>query len=378
MRSLLVCTLLLLPAPLFAALGTVSYVAGQGSFFLSVQPNQFKIPTNNITGLVSPLAKVATVPFQNGKLCIALDANTARETEYSRIRLDFTGAGVFAAEYALDMKKYGGDFYVINPKELTLTLGDRSLPVRISGSLRVANDRPFLFLDMGTEARASCAFGDKTYTVCLRNGYGNCNWHYGNPCRVNPGAPPFASMSAGDSVSLLGQSVEGWYGHPIKVDGQWYQVTLSPDESTMTATPFTESTGSFTLKSDFWTGTFVGQKYIVSIQGNGQPQTLPVDSYHMINCTQQCAGPSWNNMVRLSDNDGKGGLVAVEADKALTLNLGAPYTASVQAKLNGRNVTFSFRGSNTGGWPVSFGNKIPFTVSDMQGKKVYENNFESG
>ena len=377
MRNVLTCALLLLAAPLFATLGTVTYVAGQeqGSARFYVQPNQFAKPVN-ATGLTAPIARVATVPFRGGKLAIALDADSVQGTQFTCLRLDFTGAGNFTAEKTVVLLPAQGNYVQIKPTDISLALGNQVYPVHVTGYYMNQNNQSIVYLMLGTEARATCAFGDKTHTVRIIDANGN--WRFGD---TNPVAavPIRGNFTPGDRVVIDNQAMNwSWYGQPAQVDGQWYQITITPDESTMTVTPFTGPTGSISLQGERWTGLLIGSKCMVNIVGNGQPQTVPADTYHLLTFQEMPDGRTGKQPISFVDYGGKGKVCTVAPNAVATLDLGAPFTARVETKSEGRNQTFSFKATNAAGLPMQLGYKIPFVVTDAAGNKVYENTFESG
>ena len=379
MRILLACSLFLLAAPLFAAVGKVTFVAGQGMVYMNVQPAQFAKPVN-ATGLVAPIARVASVPFNGGTLAIALDADTAAGTQFTRVRLDFTGAGKFTPEYTLETQQAQGDFCQFTPRDFTLKIGSRTLPVNVSGYLNGPANQQFLSLNMGTEARATCAFGAKTYTVHIIDANGN--WHFGDPTPIMT-VPIVQNSPAGDSVmvdsgdSRNSMPVNGCYGQPIAVDGRWYNIAITPDESTITVTPFTGPTGTIVLKAKHWMGVFIGAKYMVCINGNEQRHSIPVDNYHLIQFQDIPDGNA--QPLFISDNEGKGKVFSIKANAVTTIDLGSSVNASVGVQQDGRNLTFSLKATTSTGFPMGqLGNSISFAVTDKVGNKVYKNTFESG
>ena len=380
MRALLICGLFLLTAPLFAAQGTVRFVAKRGSVSIDVRPEQFTKPVN-ATGLVAPIARVAIVPFQKGRLAIALDADTPTGKAYTRVRLDFTGAGKFSADYSLEMQQTQKDFCLFIPKDVSLNIGSRTFPVNIDGYLKGPNNQPNLSLYLGTEAQANCAFGDKTYTVHMIDANGNL--HFGDPIPIMTfhvsGFPPtgdYVMVDDGDHHDRM--LATGAYGQPIAVDGHWYNIAITPDESTMSVTPFTGPTGMVFLKIKHWFGVFVGAKYMVYMEGNGQQQSIPVDNYHIIQFQEMPDDPSGTPPLVISDLAGKGKLFAVKANAVTRIDMGSSITARVLVQQDGRNLTFMFSAATSTGLPLILqGNKVQFVVKDKQGNKVYENTFES-
>ena len=383
MRTLLTCALLLLAVPVFAALGTVTYVAGQGETRITVTAEQFGKP-GTATGLTAPLARVANVPFNDGKLSVALDADTADGKQCTRVRLDFTGAAAFTPEHSLELSAAQGDYAFITPKDFSLTMGGRTLPVRIGGYLTYTRKKPSLLLTCGVEAQARCAFGDKTHTVHIIDANGN--WRYGDanpvltlPHRGNIFTGDRVQVDTAEEPAALAAPVWGWYGQPIAVDGQWYQIAISADESTITVTPFTGALGTVSLTAEHWNGIFIGKQYMVDIAGTAQPQTIPADDYHLVSYQDTPDPTAGTAPLVISDYDGKGKVYSVQANADTAINLGPSLTARVEVRQDGRELIFALTATDAEGVPFAhLGNNIPFAVTDQQGNKVYENTFESG
>jgi len=365
MRALLFFVLLLLATPLFAAFGTITYIAAQGSAEIFVRSGQFAKPVN-ATGLIASNALVARVPFSGGTCAIALDADMAQGTQYSRVRLDVTGIGIFTPENSLEILKGQNNYYPISAKDLSLKIGNHIFPVRVDGYIINTGIR----LTLGTEAQATCTFGENSYTVRIRDGNGN--WHFSDP---NPtmSLPVRGNLIPGDRVVVNSGRMQkgmGLYGQPIEVDGHWYQVAISQDETTITVTPFTGPIGSIANVGN-WNGLLVGSKYMLQVNANGaQSLSVPTDDYHLVSFSSQ--------QLNFYDAEGKGKVCVVRANTTATIDIGAPFITRVEVKQDGRNQTFSFKGTNVAGIPVRLGNRIPFEVTDAQGNKVYNSTFENG
>ena len=372
---LLTITLMLLALPLFAAPGTVTFVAGQGTASMVVSPAQFARPAH-ATGLLAPLALVARVPFQGLTCAIALDADTVDGTAFTRVRLDFTGVGAFTAANSLTLSPVQPDYYTITPTDFSLHIGNRTYPVRISGTFSNVHNQPALTLQLGTEAQARCLFGKKTHLVRMLDM--NHNWRFGD---VNSAfaLPLQGNPYRGDGILIdNGTHIPVWYGQPVKVDGHWYRIALSPDVTTINVTPFTGALGRISLKAAHWTGVFVGKHYMVILAGNSSPQSLPADSYHLA-FLQQTDGTEDTRPTDIPALDGTGKVYAVRAKTVTAIYVGAAVIARVLAEQQGRDFTFAFSAMTpTGDLVARLGEQVPFVVTDGLGNKVYENTFENG
>ena len=370
MRTFFVCAFCLLALPLFAAQSAVTYVGG-GKIQLYVEPKQFTKPVD-ATGLVAPIALVARIPFRGGLLAIALDADTPEGTQFTRVRLDFSGAGHFTPACAWEVKKGEVNYPLNHQHDFPLTIGNRKYPVSLSGSLRLAgaNNQPTLSGWLGTHAETTCAFGNKTYTVEIDDD--NQNWRFGDLYPLD-----LRLRDIGDTILVYqpGQRAFcGYYGHLIEVEGQLYQLTMSPDESTITVTPFTGPTGQLALPKNVG-GILVGKKYMSFTQEDGLPHPMPADDYHLVRYELRRE----KLLFTMFDFTGKGKLISVQPNTRTTIDLGATLVARVQVKQTGRNLIFSLDEKTATGFPFSQPwNKVVFLLADKQGHKVYENTFESG
>ena len=163
-----------------------------------------------------------------------------------RLRFDFTGKGAFNDTQVVPihwMSPGGqagrGQF---GPTVLAVQEAGRTLSVTVSGMCMATGSRggPAYVLRASFVAAAEgpCQFGEKSRTVRVVDG-GNLSFRDG--LKLPLAGPLYSALlrQYADKVIVLKDdgTVDTWsyYGQPVRVDGQWYVVSVSDDQASVSA-----------------------------------------------------------------------------------------------------------------------------------------------
>ena len=180
--------------------------------------------------------------------------------------------------------------------------------------------------------------------------------------------------------------MRAFYGEPIRIDGAWYDVKLSPDEKTITVRELVGFKGG-RLKIDHGSYSIVlaGKKYTLWIDdADRKPIDVPADEYTVLSYTQQ--GPTRPPILLC----GRGAAFEIVPGKLTELAIGTPLVGWVRISQSRGKVTFQPYLKDASGTPVdsmwvALGEKrwgMPpppkINVRDATGKIVHAAEMEPG
>jgi len=335
-------------------------------------------------GIVHPRAATTLPGRTELPFRVAIDAADPGAEALDLLRFDFTGTGQFAGKGVVKLKGVpGGNRRVrtaFGPITLAVTRGGHTIPATVKGRYaRSSNNDHSLWLQFGTALEAVCSFGGKRRTVRLVDGNANLNCtDKAVPARNSEG------INRHDTVVVYGDgdSVKGYYGHPILVDGVWYDVTLSDDGPAITAKPTDAKMARLKIAQQDWTARLIGSKYILNLHGSAKPLTIPADRYTVGLFRQRSAPDAEGRIGSFALASARRGgktprTFHAAAGETAEVRLGTPLTTRMAASVNGRTVALTLNVVDVSGARVdrvtrTDGNwaKPNFRVLDEKGKVV--------
>ena len=335
-------------------------------------------------GIVHPKASVAKLRNVKPAILVAIDAADPDAKVLDLLRFDFSGTGRFAGKPVVKIK---GNLTTkrwiqrgFDPVTLKVTRGKRTIPVTIKGSYtRSSNNDHGLYLQFGTALESACDFGGKRRKVRLVDGNANLNCtDKAAPARNSEG------INRHDTVVVYGdgEPVKGYYGHPVLVDGVWYDVALTADGKTIAAKPTTAKMSMLKISQQDWDARLIGSRHILNIQGSTKPVAIPADRY-TVKMFRQRSAPDAKGRTTSFDltwvqSRGKPyRTFQADAGKTVQVTIGAPLTTRINATVDGRTVNLTLNVTDVSGAPVGRvvlpgGNwaKPKFRILDEKAKTV--------
>ncbi len=357
---------------------------------LAMEPRDFRVyilpPTRRPprNGIVHPLAAVGTLRDTEPPIRVAVDAADPGAKALDLIRFDFSGTGQFAGKPVVKLKGITAGNRrvqtVFGPTTLAVTRGGQTIPVTVRGRyVRTSSNDYQLRLQFGTALEGACSFGGKRRTVRLVDG--NTNLTCAD--KAAP-APNSQGLNGHDTVVVYGDGdpVKGYYGHPILVDGVWYDVTLSDDGSAIAVKPTVAKMATLKIAQQDWTARLIGSKYILNLHGSTKPVAIPADHYTVGEFRQRSApdpaGRTASFALTWLPSRGKADRTFhAVADQTAEVPLGTPLAARMDASVNGRTVELTLNVFDVSGAPVDRVTrrdgdwaKSKFRVLDEKGKVI--------
>lgn len=303
------------------------------------------------SGVVNPRAVIAKLTGAGKEWSAALDSRLPGDQEVNVVRLDVTGKNRFQNAQVLPLRRREPSGYAIGPVAVDLEVDGRMIPVMVRGTYErmgsipdgrggevpIANVYRDLKLRLSTAMAGACQFGEKVYSVRVADANGNLvlgepvqlDGYVGGRLRV---------VKPGDEVMIF--SKEGGLplstaplGHPILVEGVWYDLKVGPDGSTMAATARTEPTGTVVMNADKWSALLIRNKEAYDISGGREGVQVPAGEYDI--ASYQQTNTQDNTVIELSQVESKPETrrIKVEAGQTLALKIGAPLQATPKSKI---------------------------------------------
>jgi hypothetical protein len=336
-------------------------------------------------GAVSPRAKIAMFRNVAFSIRVAVDSVKADDTAYNVIRIaDAAGKFDSAQGIPLDASKAGvGGMVPFGPATVTISLSGKPSVFMVRGVCQITEAGPVLLqLSLGAVLEGQCAFGDKTYTVrCVDATY---NLKMDDRAQIVCGSlDTVLSVTPGDYVLVdtgdgtFTKSVAYAYvGQPIRVDGAWWDVLISPDGTQITAEKLGMPAGRLKVSASDWTLKLAGRDRVLLIEGNADGVEVPAGRYSVISAAIRREDTSVS-IAETRMAQGKAEVVEIAAGKTAELPLGPPLESRTTAAVNGRQVTFTPALVDAGGRAaLSFAKggalvQCTVQVSGADGKPVY-------
>jgi hypothetical protein len=191
--------------------------------------------------------------------------------------------------------------------------------------------------------------------------------------------------------SFGGDVVKAYCGHPVLVDGKWYDVALSSDGKRITAGPSSAKLATLEVAHKDWAAKLAGRRHVLNLRGSAEPMAVPADRYMVLEYREYApvegkeepatfvatwGEPRPSKAVRWLD---------AAAGKTIRAALGSPLTAGATAEVDGRLVKMRFLLRDAAGMEVD-GVSLPgesprpikVEIRDAAGKSVHSGQFAYG
>ena len=355
-------------------------------------------------GTVNPKAKVATISVGSHTLKVAIDSAKPDAPDPDLVRFDFSGKGDFRSKPTVPLKTMGTSTsyrrYQIGPATLRVHRGETTVPVFVAGGYFVRGTTyRYVYLMLGAAADGSCRFGDKVCGVRVIDGNANLQINDAVKISLKDGRVVGArSGRLGSDVVLIdtggrafGKSVvETPYGHRVRLDGKWYQVSIS-DDARISAAEVKVETGKIAIPHDSWSVTLVGTQHMVDLSGARDPVEVPAGryvatSYREYVRTTESSRPAMVAAGRRVLYGAKAAVFDVPAGRTTQLAIGSPLTASAGVSQRPGYVDFRALVMDAGGTEVDYvhghGGRRPdaptVTVLNAKNQRVYQGKMKYG
>ena len=210
---------------------------------------------------------------------------------------------------------------------------------------------------------------------------------------------------AGDTLLIdtgdgkFGRAVQkSFFGLPVKVGTDWYEVEVSGDGAKVSAVPTAIETGQIRIAHGSWSAMLVGKKHLVNLSGGSDPIDVPADEYAVMNYAERGTGGSAKAHVRCRNSNirvGNAKTLEIAAGELTEVTIGSPLTAKLKVRQQAgrrllgakqRQVNFSLELTDAYGASVSSltganGQQPPeprIEVFDAAGKKVHSGAMKYG
>jgi hypothetical protein len=384
-----------LSASAYGAVGDLAPKAGEpdryGGSILQMQAPEAPKPAPAGCGTVNPNAKIITMGGSASSVVVAFDAEKADAKILDVLRIDSDGTGKFTADASIPIAwpaPDGTGSAQIGPATITLVRDGRKVPVTVKGvAASSTSGMASMFLIFSTCLEGQCAIGDKTYTVRLVDTTGNFRAADAAKVTLKDGVP--VDQGRGDAIWVAaGEGAQlksvGSLGQPFLMDGRWYEMSVSADQSKVTASAVKGPFGKIKVDADQWQARLVGTERVIAISGGKEPVEVPAGKYAVLTGSMTKS----KVLAMMTDSrfaQGKAAMFEVPADKTVENPFGQPLATSVEVTLTGRNAIFMPTVTDAGGRFVGsffvLGTGVSksggqFEVTDADGKIVYSASLE--
>ena len=330
------------PLPMNSPLGKLHYFPARynsGESIAITDPSAFtKVPPGH--GTVSDRAIQVSFASKGLPFVVAVDwtDNTKRHPDI--VRVDATGKGRFHNAPTMKMGDFmsttgRGRAYWYRDHRVLIPFGSMGKVPVFMTIYYVPPENQAMILRMGYAAQAICRIGKRNYRVCLVNR--DYNLRFGGPVGgKGPGkyvhGTDIIYVESGRRFMNLSHSDSwldtGFMGHPVFVDGAFYEFVVSDDGKNIQAKPYAGAMGKIKIDHPAWEALFHGKQRFW-VRGRKAPVAVPVGDYTMRYYKE------WTSLkLRLDKPAGQIGLTAPEQG-AFKIREGETTTLTIGSPLNG-------------------------------------------
>jgi len=306
-------------------------------------------------GTVNPRALVATIRREPLTLAVAIDSNEPGSAHYDVLRLDASGRGDFrdaAVVPRTGLVNEGNNTfsYQYENSSTEIKWADHVIPVSVTAVFTDAPSRPSLSIRLGGYGQALCRFGQKDYPVRIFDG--NSNLRLGDKTGLAVAAGGQEGM--GDSLFVdigdgsFNHTAAAFAGHPVLVDGVWYDVEVSADGTKLVAKPLAGATASVRVGHPAWEGWFMGANSVFILHGGLEPVLIPPGRYRLLRYRERLPADWKNPQDCLVLGELRSGVAAeppitATAGQTVEVRVGSPIRAAVSVSQSGDAVRFEIQ-----------------------------------
>jgi hypothetical protein len=231
-----------------------------------------------------------------------------------------------------------------------------------------------LWLNLGVVGQTTCQFGKKRREIRIHDT--NSNLAIGDAAVADD-----ANGHDRVVVYLDGENKAfSSYGHPISVDGELYDVTMSADRKTVAAKPYSGPVGGLRINHAGWSALLNGKLSQYALMGGTEPVWLPPGKYTLNECVTSADPnkPGYNLKWRFAAR-----AIDIHPGKTTDVAIGSPLVTKLTATVSGRSVTFLYQWKPLGEGSVSINrpqdSRTPYTylrIVDSNKRPVYGTDME--
>jgi hypothetical protein len=391
-RAIVVAVIVCLAAPVYGAVGDLAYKpygsgpnAEPGVLIIPGQVGDFKAPPDG-SGTVSADAKAVTLHRGDLSILMAIDAAKADDKTLNLLRIDAQGTGKFDAAkgLALEFPAAGNrQRATFGPTDIMIVRQGKSIPVRVHGWCQVGPRGPTsMQIFLGSVLEGACDFSGKTHPIRVLDNTSNLKMDDAARPNVRDGTVrglmqgDFIEVDTGNGSFQKADVRRGYVGQPVLVDGTWFLVTVSADQTKVAAAPLKDPTGQIKVAAPEWTATLASPEQILLVEGGKDAVSVPAGKYVVLGATLR----NGDTVATINDprvGSGRAETVEVVAGKLSTSPWGTPLESKVDAQVQERQVTLKGTLLDAGGRSVpSFmaGNArvgAEWQITGPDGKVIY-------
>ena len=242
---------------------------------------------------------------EKGKITIpiALDYSKADLAGPDLLLLDLAGSGKFDKAQAVRLRPveafkpiaYVAEFgpiprkMVRDGKPVPLTL--RGMVIRLD-----RGDRKQLQVAvfMAPAVQGKCRFGQAEHMVRLLDAAGD--FRFDSKGSFNRKKPTGMGMGGGDVLlvdvgdgAFTRSPIKAYYGQPVRVGGRWYDVVISPDGKTVSASETATKSGEVLVEADEWELVLENAGKLTLLTGGRKAVPVPAGTYNIMYCRRWSA-----------------------------------------------------------------------------------------
>lgn len=338
----------------------------------------------------------------------ALDYGEEGAAEPDLLLLDFTGKGTFDRSRAIALRpmaaaKPAEHQTEFGPSVVSVVRRGKEFPLAVRGmQVRMGAQRMVMVM-IALAVQGTCRFAQKQYSVRLIDSNGD--FRFDRKGTYDRDHPESFQTGIGDTISIdtpdgaFGRPMaKAYYGQPVCVDGQWYDVAVSPDGEKVEATKTQVSAGHVQADAERWELVLEHAGRLTMLVGGRDPVPVPAGTYAIVYCRRWSAPDAKGRRAWLAatNNELLGGKensvrLTVQPGQELKVPIGSSLKAELKATVaaDGK-VTFALGApslepglavgviTDRSGWLTSHPDPPKVAVADQTGKVVGEVTLEYG
>jgi hypothetical protein len=340
---------------------------GGGMHFRMDKPDEFHdVPSGE--GLINRHPTIVILQWQGIDLRTVLDSREASSPHYDILRIvsrpasrleDAAIVNRVSLAYSPKSGKWTSHF---KAESVDLKVGGRVVPVGVDVLYEEGESR-LLSMTVGTSAQGMCMFGKRLHPVTLYDMSGNL--------RVGDPASPDGNSGCDWVVVDLGNGhATSYYGQPVLVDDELYDVRVSSDGGQVTARKHSGPTGTLRVDHPDWSALLLNKDTRSWIRAGNKPVPLPVGRYKLANyteyppeasgklgwrltCWDQYKIPNVTGDRSITVSQDKSPVIDVRAGQALDVGIGSPIKGELKVSVSDRTVNFHYAETDAAGQNVA-------------------------
>ena len=321
--------------------------------------------------------------------------------------LDLAGEGRFDKRRAIRLRPGRASKPIeylaeCGPVSVEMVRDGESLPLMLRGMVARVGTEFQVAVFIAPAVQGQCRFGREVHAVRLIDGTGD--FRFDAKGSFDSKKPAGMGMGTGDTLlvdtadgTFARSMIRAYYGQPVYVGGGWYNVTISPDGTSVAASPLNISGGQVRIDADRWELALERDGKLSLLTGSRAPVAAPAGTYRLIYCRRwsdpdEKGRRAWLLAANRGAISGKDNAkpITISPETPCKLPIGSPLKTELKATAAGRNVTFSLDAPSLqpglsvvivtgfGGQMTSKPDPPTVRMTDPTGKVVHELALEYG